>query len=254
MMYKYLLKIITYHFIIFAISSCVVQEHNRKRSIFPINSFYIPIFTQGWHYQTNSYDENGNDNLSNKTVQVTKFKDLRQNHNVDFNALLLLPLFPYGFIKYDKPEFQNKYVSGLKRGYHLGFDVLMTNALADELKSANIFKDVINNKTSQKTDYYVKGSIISTKYNGKTLTYGLSGVGPLLWFVGFPAIYFTNDIEIDLSLIDSKTKEVVFQKRYKKEFSKLDWMYYIHNDIRYDLMLEDLYKKFVDDLQNNNFD
>lgn len=254
MAHKFLLKLTTHILTILTINSCALQENNKKLSIVPLLSPFPTTFTQGWHYQANTYaksDENFDNNLKNKTVLVTEFEDLRGNYSKNRNALLAVPLFPYGYIDYDRPEDNDGYVSGLERGYHAKFNVLMSNALVDELENANIFKKINTYHIPEKSDYYIKGSIISSKYSGKTLSYGLGGVGVLLWFVGLPAIYFSNDLEIELSLINYKTQKIVFQKRYKKEFSRLDWLYYIHNDIRYDQMLEELYKDFVEDLRSN---
>ena len=75
------------------------------------------------------------------------------------------------------------------------------------LKRANLFKNVFftyGGDTSP--DLLITGSIyqliIRTIYS-----YGLSVVGPDLWFIGFPAGSSYNELKLELSLNKADTKE-----------------------------------------------
>jgi hypothetical protein len=96
----------------------------------------------------------------------------------------------------------------------------------------------------------LRGKIISTKYNGKILSYGLSIEGPLLWFIGFPSTYVENELALQLELVDMKTNSILWQQSFKKEDSALSFLYVSQPDFMYDTLLKDIMKEVIPSIKN----
>ena len=98
-------------------------------------------------------------------------------------------------------------------------------------------------------DLAIQGTIVSTKYNGKILSYGLSAYGPLLWFVGAPAATASNQLAVDLACVDLRTGRTLFSQRYDATpYRKTSWLYVMANDFNYPAMLAEVYRQFAADL------
>lgn len=208
---------------------------------------------KGWVYKTNNYEGNiqineNNKYLKNKSMAVLPFKDRRLSSNKNYLLLYMVPVVPFGYQNLNLPETSQTHLnSGLWLNYDPKED--FAKAMAQELANIDFFEEAVFSNSYKGYDYYVKGEIISTNYEGKLYSYGLSIYGPLLWYFGFPATTVTNDLEIKLSLIDSKSKNVIFSKTYKADqYKKTGWIYNIPSDFSYSEMLKVLYKQFVEDL------
>ena len=210
--------------------------------------------TKGWVYKENNYDKSSysnNSSLSNKTIAVLPFSDKRSNENVNASLLYLIPLFPFGYQNLSSPETVPIHANS---GLWVNFDPKkdFAEALSEELNSLKVFKEAYFSNSIGNSDYYISGSVVSTDYNSKLFSYGLSVYGPALWLIGLPATHISNDLEIKLSLMDSKSQKVLFTKRYKaNHYSKVGWIYSLPNDFYYPEMLRTLYGYFIEDLSNN---
>ncbi len=210
--------------------------------------------TKGWIYKANDYSKNDYSqsiNLKNKTVVILPFSDKRSNENSDAVMLYMLPLAPYGYQNLSSPETTARHInSGLWVNFNPKED--FAKAMAEELNASRVFKEAIFSSSIRDSEYYVSGEILSMQYKGKLFSYGLSVYGPILWVFGLPATHVANDLEIKLSLIDSKTKKEIFTKTYTADhYKKLGWAYSLPNDFYYPEMLRALYKNFTDDIQSN---
>jgi hypothetical protein len=206
--------------------------------------------TKGWVYKTNSYDKNNHSNMNNKTVAVLPFSDKRSNENKNYYMLYALPLSPFGYQNLSSPETVQMHAnSGLWINFNPKED--FAKALVEELNASGAFREVFFSTSTRDSEYYISGEIVSTDYNAKLFSYGLSIYGPLLWYFGLPATHVANDLEVKLSLMNSKTRKEVFTKNYRADhYGKTGWIYSLPSDFRYSEMLASIYKRFSEDLLN----
>jgi len=179
---------------------------------------------------------------------ILPFRDARQNVNRNRILLYLIPLFPFGWADFEVPEgIQMHITSGLWTNYKPTEDY--PKALAEELKNAAMFREAYFDFKEGDADLAIQGSILSTKYDGKILSYGLSAYGPLLWFFGAPAATASNQLAIELDCKDLHTGQTLFSRHYDASpYRKISWLYVMANDFNYPTMLAEVYRKFVDDL------
>ena len=201
-------------------------------------------------YRPNTYPDSRA--RGSKTAVVLPFKDTRENINKNRILVYMIPGIPgFGWANYDVPEGQAMHMnSGLWVNYKPSEDY--AKALAQELEEAKVFKEAYFDFKKGDSDYVIKGTILSTKYKGTLISYGLSVYGPLLWLVGFPAGTVSNELSLALSCVDAKTDDVLSTKTYTApKYGKTSWIYVLPNDFNYPTMLRDLYKTFVEDLSSH---
>ncbi|MBL6664524.1 MAG: hypothetical protein ISQ34_01630 [Rickettsiales bacterium] len=214
-----------------------------------ISLSYSCSLNKGWVYKSNSYGLVAQKSkISNKTIAVLPFSDKRDNENSNKTLLYMIPLMPFGYQNYDSPETQQVHItSGLWLNYNPRDS--FSNALVDELNSALFFKEAFSSNDYRNYDYFVKGQILSTDYHGKILSYGLSVYGPLLWYIGFPATYVENHLEVELSLYRTDGNKLIFNKKYKATpYEKTGWLYSLPSDFEYNTLLSGVYKEFLMDV------
>jgi hypothetical protein len=123
-------------------------------------------------------------------------------------------------------------------------------ALAEDLRNTGLFSEAFFDFRRGNSDFAVSGKILSTSYKGYIISYGLSVYGPLLWIVGFPASTTSNELEIELTLLDSKTEAPLFTKVYNATPQKgVSWLYVMKDDFNYSEMLAEVNKQFCQDIQ-----
>jgi len=208
-------------------------------------------WVKSWVYSSNKY--NYAPVLQNKSAVILPFKDSRENINKNMVMMYLIPIYPsYGWMDYNVPEGPSMHLSSrMWTNYKPSEDY--PKALAKELTSAGIFKEVYFAFRKGDSDFVIEGEILSTKYTGTMRSYGLSAAGPLLWFIGFPCGVVTNELEIKLSCVENNSKNVIFSKTYTApKYKKTAWIYLVSNDLNdfnYSSMLKGLYKDFIEDIR-----
>lgn len=215
-----------------------------------IISIILTLFScssqKSWVYKTNNIEVGSK--FKNKTVAVLPFRDNRINENKDRLLLYMVPLMPYGWQDLEIPESKPMHMnSGKWENYDPKKD--FAEALALDLEENNIFKESYVTKRAKNANYKIIGHIISTKYDAKLYSYGLSVYGPLLHFFGFPATKVENSITLKLSLVDAKRNKTIFSKKYYSPlYEKTSVIYNLKSDFYYSDLLRIIYKRFINDI------
>ena len=203
---------------------------------------------RAWVYRSSSYPTPPS--TSPKKVVVLPFKDMRENVNKNRIVFYAIPLMPFGWATYDAPEGADVHItSRLWVNYKPVED--FAKALAEELNATGRFQEAFFDFKKGDADLVIQGTIHSTKYEGKILSYGLSVYGPMLWLIGLPATTAANELQVELECVDLASENVVFRKRYEApRYGATSWIYVLRNDFNYPSMLQTVYRQFIDDLAN----
>ncbi|MGR9106214.1 MAG: hypothetical protein ACU843_04705 [Gammaproteobacteria bacterium] len=174
--------------------------------------------------------------LSGGALAVLPCQDGRKNANVDKSAFYLIPLVPYGWVEFETPEgLQRHLLSGLWQ-FRPKDDI--AHAIAEELENARIFEEAFYTNRASDGDFILLCTILSTKYEGKIYTYGLSAYGPILWLIGLPAVTISNRLEVELSLTQSLSTPAIWKHNISETTETTNWAYVIKPDFEYDTLLK----------------
>lgn len=201
---------------------------------------------KAWVYRANTYTPVTS---SGKKIAVLAYSDARENKNSNAAMMYLIPLLPCGWQHLQAPEgVQMHITSGMWINYKPTED--FPKALAEDLRKTGGFSDAFFDYRKDNSDLAVTGKILNTKYDGYVISYGLSAYGPLLWIFGFPAATTSNELSVELNLIDSKTEQPLFSKVYTATPQKdVSWLYVMKDDFNYAEMLAQVNKQFCQDIQ-----
>jgi hypothetical protein len=161
-----------------------------------------------------------------RSVRVNTFRDMRgQLFDTDSFYMYMIPLMPYGYIQYDRPE-QAEMMMTVEK-FNFAPAVELARAAAYSLKHSGAFADVLmsaGSGTKTDADYEFNGIIISTRYTGKPFSYGLMSAGPFLWMVGLPAGNAVNRLTLYFSLSEASGK-LIWDFAYSGDEYTLLWLY-----------------------------
>lgn len=143
----------------------------------------------------------------------------------------LIPLVPYGTIRYERPEdarMFNRPEEAQMFNNVIDMPRSLTEAVYNELSKAKIFDTVTFSQEPEKTDcdLIFSGDVNSTLYEGKTYSYGISFLGPVLWSIGLPAGSSINKLSLTFYLKKRDTNEVIWSYKLNKEKSTVQGLYY----------------------------
>ncbi len=159
-----------------------------------------------------------------KTVAVSPFRDFRSElFDTDSFYLYLIPLIPYGYVQYDRPEDAEMLMTVDE--FHFEPGIELAQAAAFSLNKSKLFKQAMFVAGAIPCDYIFSGSVLSTYYMAKPFSYGLMSAGPFLWMIGLPAGTVTNRLALYFTLTDAKTGKVVWQYGYSGEKFRTVWLY-----------------------------
>lgn len=161
------------------------------------------------------------------TVAVIPFGEKRGNYN-NYGSVYryLIPLMPYGTIQYERPEDAKMF--NTVNAYKFDLAKGLSEVFFKELKDANIFDNVmlVSGQQSANADFVITGDIVSTLYEGKTYSYGISFLGPALWCFGLPAGSSYNKLDINLFLKNNKSGDLIWSYAFDKEKTVIQGLYY----------------------------
>jgi len=171
-----------------------------------------------------------------KSVVVLPTEDLRINENSNLYALYLIPLMPFGWMTYDTPEGPDRHLTSGQWIFRPSEDI--AKAIAQDLQNLGMFKETFFGYRPSDGDLVLRSQLHSTRYNAKVLSYGLSIEGPLLWFIGFPAGTYSNELRLEMRLEDQKTGKLVWSGGVTELEGSAVWLYAMGADFHYDTLLK----------------
>ena len=178
-----------------------------------------------------------------KSVAVPPLIDQRVNMNLNRSGLGLIPLFPYGWQTMYTPEGGQEHRTS---GFWLFTPTEdFAKAIAIELQNSSLFDEVFFTHRPSEADLSLRGTIESTQYTSKMYTYCLSLVGIYLWLFGLPSGSASNELILDLKLVDNTTDQIIWESRYKKSARSTSWIYALNSDFFYDTMLKEIMEEVM---------
>ncbi len=183
-----------------------------------------------------------------QSVVVLPFEDKRKNQNWDSLGWSIVPLVPFTKAELNVPEGKDFHVaSGEWENFEPTEDFAI--ALAHEIEHRDLFENARFDRNSEGADYVVKGTILATDYAGTLYSYGLSVYAPVAWVLGLPVNYVSNQVSLQLELIDQKNGDVVVSKIYDSpEYERYAWIYNMKSDFEYPELTRAIYDSFVQDV------
>lgn len=161
---------------------------------------------------------------SSKKVAVMPFDDYRGDTNNNLFWMGFVPLSPFGWGTYDRPDGAEDFVS--INSYDVTPSEDLAKAAAVSLRHSNLFKEAFFTFGGDRdaADYVLSGRLKAMKYHGKRLTYCLSEAGTIFWIFGAPAGMSSTHLVVDLILSD-KSGKVLWQWTIDKNDWMAQWIY-----------------------------
>lgn len=179
--------------------------------------------------------------LYNVNVAVLPFEENRANRNNSAGYwLYMIPLMPFGHAQYDRPDGARMFLTIAEYEFNIAED--LAKAAATSLRQSGMFNDAYftygGNKES--ADFLFKGTVDSTRYEGKIYSYGLSVYGPGLWFFGLPAGSSLNQLSLKFELEEAETGKIVWEHSFTGEERIVQGLYYRygHDCLAYVTLME----------------
>lgn len=211
-----------------------------KRSIRPVVQITILLFFAGcgvlgksthpgaspfWAVHKNMLTEEEKKHKLN--LAVVPFAEKRGNLK-SYGSVYryLIPLVPYGTIRYERPDQGRMF--NTENEFEFNMSENLMKVIIDALKKSDLFNTVILTPTplESKADVILSGEIYSTLYEGKTYSYGISFLGPVLWCFGLPAGSSHKKLNIMLYLKKTDSRESLWSYNLKKEKTLIQGLYH----------------------------
>jgi len=159
-------------------------------------------------------------------VAVLPFRDLRGENNTNSLLLYMIPLMPFGWINYDRPDAANGFLFHAAYNFRPPED--LAKAAVDELQQDQFFSEVFLTQREHEpgVDLILSGEIQEARYDAKMISYGLSVEGPLLWFFGLPAGTTHNGLMLTMALKRASDEQTVWSHKVSGNWGKTVGLYY----------------------------
>lgn len=160
-----------------------------------------------------------------KTIAVLPFDDYRADANSVWFPMYLLPLCPFGWCDYERPDAASTFPTIVRYDVTPAED--LGKAAAVSLRRSRLFKDAYFTMGGEKdrADFVFLGQIKEMRYRGKMITYGLSVIGPVLWVIGFPSATSEAVLAIEFKLKD-RNGRVIWEYAVDRSDWIVQWLYY----------------------------
>jgi TolB-like protein len=148
-----------------------------------------------------------------KSIGILPFKDLRpfEDRNRLIFPFAIIPLILWQTIENERPiQYENAEI--------IEFESKLRHAIQNELESRKVFKEVFLDfpPIAKPIDYKVEIKLYSTKEKRIITMYGLSFLGIYISVLGIPSANVENTLILNVNLIDTKTNQSLFQKKYNE--------------------------------------
>jgi len=167
-----------------------------------------------------------NPNPPKARIAVLPANDLRGTSNNWVTYMLyLVPLAPWGPVNFDRPESAVMFVTIGRFDSKIPEE--LSKAVAQHMKMAGVAQSVFFDYGggTDKADYTLEIDLTKSQYHGRVLTYGLSVLGPLPWFVGFPV--GTSEVLLTMNLkLKDRTGQTVWSQTVDQQWQVVQGMYY----------------------------
>lgn len=199
-----------------------------------------------WEYRPNAYAPA---TATAGKVVVLRYRDARPDDNTNLIGMYLLPFLPWGWTEQQVPE---------KESYHLTSSRWLSyapvddypKALVADLRSTGLFSDASFASTEGDADYVVQGTIVTTQYDGRLMSYGLGPAGPMLWLFALPAASASNTLAVELSCTDRRSGRQILSKRYAPPtYDSRSNLYVRESDFEFAALLASVNREFTEDLR-----
>lgn len=191
--------------------------------------------------------------LSGLTVAVVPFDDARGSENCMGTAFwYLLPLMPYGWVTYDRPEAAGIFLT--VDSFEFTPSEELAKAAALSLRRSNLFKDAFFTfgGEKEKAELVLYGTILSTRYDGCIWSYGTSIACPYIWMLGAPCGTVENTLAVRFEL-KRGGDSIWSYSGVKKEKTLLGVYYHYGDDCRaYSGMMQQIMNEALDSLYRNS--
>lgn len=182
----------------------------------------------------------------NKSVAVLPFEDNRLKENSSYCWLALIPLVPYARLDFNRPEEVTDHIATARWTFRPSDD--LARAIAHEINNAHLFNKTFFTDDESKGELVLTGTISSTKYEAKCLSYGLSVYVGVVVLFGAPFAEIMNDIGLTLSLTDRISGTVLWQAAYTNTVRYNHYLL-MPNDARYEKVLQELMPSILSDIE-----
>lgn len=184
-----------------------------------------------------------------QNVAVIPFDDYRNSRNLTTPLFLAyLPLFPFGWCDYERPDASRLFVSIENFNFTPSED--LPKAAAVSLRRSNLFNDAYFTFGGEKNnaDLILHGEILSTRYQGTLLTYCLSAYGSYFWVLGAPAGISENTLTLKLYL--RKKEKIIWEYTFNRTREVWQWLYYRlgHDVLSYSELMQECMNEAIVDL------
>jgi hypothetical protein len=173
-----------------------------------------------------------------RSVAVLPALDQRDDDNSDSAALYLVPLMPWGWQDFSRPETANRHMTSTMWQFRPDEDI--AKAVAAELQGSGLFREAFFTMRPSEGELTMTVTVKRLAYDGKLISYGLSVFGPILWWI-LPAGTANNEMQLAFELKDRASGNTLWSGAGQRSYeSGPFWIYSMPSDFEYDNLLKSI--------------
>lgn len=157
--------------------------------------------------------------VSQQTLYVEPFTDVRKGENRNNSGVALIPFVPVAKCNAPKPETGTLWLPGVGRfEFDVDVPLELTKATVFSFQTACVFeKTEIKNFSSISSGYTLHGTIYDFGARHVAISYGASIFAGFAYLCAAPAGTSTNRIDIEFTLTDNTTGTTIWWERIRKK-------------------------------------